>query len=198
MFDMQKLFAAFPVIDLDDTYYLRRFKLSDAEGYHEFYNQPEVAKFLPDSMVTKNIEHATQEITDIIDAFNKKETIYWAIAQKSDDKIIGGCGFHDWNRFHLRMEIAYDLHPNYWRKGIMQKAIRAVLKFAFSYMGVVRITATTVNENDASNNLLLKLGFKYEGVLRKYKFFKGKMIDVMFFSYIINDFTRDVNLGRYN
>ena len=78
----------------------------------------------------------------------------------------------------------------------MQLCIKEILKFAFLEIGVLRVQATTVKENDASNNLLLKVGFKYEGVLRKYKFFKQNMVDVMMFSYTIEDFRRDMSLGR--
>ena len=55
-------------------------------------------------------------------------------------------------------------------------------------MKVVRIQATALEENTPSINLLLKLGFKKEGVLYKYKFFKRKMVDIIMLSYTIDDF----------
>lgn len=193
---IDELFAKFPVLEVNDTIILRRFSRKDAQDYLEFYSIPEVNKFIPDSMIPKNLEEAELEVKNIIDSFNSKQDFYWAIADKETNKLIGGCGFHDWNRFNFRNEIAYDLHPNYWRKGIMQLCIKEILKFAFLEIGVLRVQATTVKENDASNNLLLKVGFKYEGVLRKYKFFKQNMVDVMMFSYTIEDFRRDMSLGR--
>jgi ribosomal-protein-alanine N-acetyltransferase len=144
------------------------------------------------------LEEARKEIGYIIESFDNKTTMYWAIARKDNGQLIGGCGFHDWNRYNARIEIAYDLSPEYWRKGIMFACVRQIIKFAFLEMGIVRIQATTVKENDSSNNLLLKYGFKYEGILRKYKFFKEKMIDVLMFSYTADDFKRDVDLGKYS
>ena len=197
MFDLNKLFLKFPELDLDENYYLREMRLSDAAWYMQYYNKPEISRFVPENMIPKDIAHAKSEMQDVIDAFKYKHTIYWGIARKDSDELIGGVGFHDWNKYHMRVEVAYDLEPDYWRRGIMMKAVRNIFNFAFCNMGIIRITATTIQENTASNNLLLKFGFKYEGLLKKYKYFHGKMYDIMIFSYTMDDYNRDVNLGKY-
>jgi ribosomal-protein-alanine N-acetyltransferase len=191
-------FESFPVLDINDKFILREFKKDDVKDYFDLYTIPEINRFIPDAMIPKTHEDASLEIESIIQSFKGRQTIYWAIAEKETNKLIGGCGFHDWNRFNFRIEIAYDIHPDYQRRGIMLASIREVLKFAFMQMGVARVQATTVKENDASNNLLLKCGFKYEGLLRKYKFFKNKMTDILIFSYTFDDFKRDTNLGKFN
>lgn len=190
-----ELFTQFPILKINDKITLRQFQLSDAKRYLEFYSIPEVNQFIPDSMIPQDIEQSKTEIQTILNSFNTKSTFYWAIVNENNE-LIGGCGFHDWNRYNARIEIAYDLHPDYHRKGIMFECVKAIVKFAFMNMYIIRITATTVQENDASNNLLLKFGFKYEGLLRKYKFFKNKMIDVMMFSYTIDDFNKSISLGK--
>jgi ribosomal-protein-alanine N-acetyltransferase len=189
-------FDTFPILDINDKFVLREFNRNDVKNYFELYTIPEVNRFIPDALIPKNHEDASLEIESIIQSFKSKQTVYWAISEKETDKLIGGCGFHDWHRFNFRIEIAYDIHPNYQRQGIMSASIMEVLKFAFMKMGVARVQATTIRENDASNNLLLKCGFKYEGLLRKYKFFKNKMHDILIFSYTIDDFTRDLKLGK--
>jgi ribosomal-protein-alanine N-acetyltransferase len=191
-------FEKFPVLEVNEKIILREFKKTDAPEYFKLYTIPEVNQFIPDAMIPTKEEDSLFEIESTLQAFAGKHTVYWAIAEKETDKMIGGCGFHDWNRFNFRIEIAYDIHPDFQRKGIMSACIREVVKFAFMNMGVARIQATTVQENDASNNLLLKLGFRYEGLLRKYKFFKNRMRDIMIFSYTIEDFKRDMTLGKFN
>lgn len=192
---LSELFSSFPELHVNEDIILRKFSLKDAKDYFEFYSVNEVNKFVPDTMIPKTLEEAEIEVGHILNSFETKQTFYWAIAEKKTGKLIGGCGFHDWNRYNARIEIAYDLHPNYWRRGIMYACMREIIKFAFLEMGVIRIQATTVKENDASNNLLLKFGFKYEGILRKYKFFKEQMVDIMMFSYTSDDFKRDILLG---
>lgn len=194
---ISQMFQTFPFMQLNENIILRRFELKDVKRYFEFYNIPEVSKFIPDGMVPNTLQEAQREVQAIIQTFDNKQTFYWAIAEKITDKLIGGCGFHDWNRYNARIEVAYDLYPDYWRKGIITACLEKILKFGFMEMGVIRIQATTVIENEASNQLLLKFGFKYEGLLRKYKFFKNQMVDILIFSYTIDDFRRDIALGRH-
>lgn len=35
---------------------------------------------------------------------------------KSEDRIIGTCGFHNWSKEHYKAEIGYELAPEYWRQ----------------------------------------------------------------------------------
>lgn len=197
MRSFDELFAEFPVLQVNDKVILREFSRDDVKEYFEFYSRPEVNEFIPDTMIPHDEEEAALEIETIIQSFKCRQTVYWAIAEKETGKLIGGCGFHDWNRYNFRIEIAYDLHPNYWRRGIMMACLKKIIEFAFMQMGVVRIQATTVEHNPASNAMLLKFGFQYEGLLRKYKFFKNRMIDVMMFSYTIQDFQKDIKLGKF-
>ena len=79
---IDELFAKFPVLEVNDTIILRRFSRKDAQDYLEFYSIPEVNKFIPDSMIPKNLEEAELEVKNIIDSFNSKQDFYWAIADK--------------------------------------------------------------------------------------------------------------------
>ncbi len=187
----------FPVLNLDSNFYLRDFKKQDAPYYFKLYTEPKITQFLPDSLIPKTVEDAEFEIKLIEQCFLSGSSIYWAIVERETEKVIGGCGFHDWHKFNNRVEIAYEMHPEYHRMGIMLKSIKQIMKFAFLQMRVMRVQATTVTENDASKSLLLKFGFKFEGTLYQYKYFKDKMIDVLMFSYTFQDFIKDTKIGRY-
>lgn len=196
MKNLEQAFASFPVLNINNDFVLRQFKKSDAKNYFNFYQIPEINMFVPDIMIPRNVEEAEFEIAGINQSFSSKQTIYWAIAEKKTDRLIGGCGFHDFVPFNKRIEIAYDLHPEFWRRGIMLQAIKEIVKFGFLQMGLERIQATAVEENIASINLLLKFGFQKEGLLRKYKFFKNKMTDILIFGYTKDDFKRDIMIGK--
>jgi ribosomal-protein-alanine N-acetyltransferase len=51
-----------------------------------------------------------------------------------------------------------------------------------------RIEAATLEENIASKNLLKKIGFKKEGVLRKYLKINGTWRDHILYGLLENDF----------
>ena len=57
------------------------------------------------------------------------------------------------------IELSYNLHPNYWGKGIMKDAIELVCNYLFNYYTNIVISYCTGNEK--SKRLLDKLNFKY-------------------------------------
>lgn len=66
----------------------------------------------------------------------------------------------------------------------MSEALTAILEFGFQKVGLKRIEAVLMPENEASIGLLRGLGFTQEGVLRQYEFWgveKG-LVDLMMFS----------------
>jgi len=87
----------------------------------------------------------------------------FSIELKSEKKLIGAVGLHNLNRFQGTAEIGYWLGENYWRQGIMYEASRAILDFAFKKLKLRRIDVSVFAENKASNSLVKKLGFRYEG-----------------------------------
>ena len=96
----------------------------------------------------------------------EKSGIRWAITLKPDGRMIGSCGFHLYDRRHRRVEIGYELHSDYWRRGIMSEAVGAVLKFCFDSLDLHRVEADVVEGNAASAALLQKQGFTLEGIWR--------------------------------
>ena len=106
--------------------------------------------------------------------FQLYEGIRWGITIKSKNIIIGTIGFNTWEtQRSSTAEIGYDLHPDYWRQGIMTEAILRVLDYGFSQMQIHRIEAQTDPLNTASRKLLENCGFLYEGTLRDNAFFKN-------------------------
>ncbi|KAL7340378.1 hypothetical protein BJY59DRAFT_696135 [Rhodotorula toruloides] len=53
----------------------------------------------------------------------------------------------------------YELHPNFWRQGLMTEAIKAVIPFVFTTLKLPRIIIDPVSSNEASLALAEKLGF---------------------------------------
>lgn len=62
-----------------------------------------------------------------------------------------------------RAELAYWVSRKYQRMGIMTEACQQVIGFAFGQMNLHRLTVSHVSENDASQNLIKKLDFRYIG-----------------------------------
>jgi ribosomal-protein-alanine N-acetyltransferase len=181
---LQTIFSgAFPLFDIGQDYCLRIIKRSDAKHYMEYIQHKKVAKYIPDGCIPQNITQAETMLQDMRDYFNKRQSIYWAIAKKADDQLIGTCGIEAWSVFHNRIEVSYDLAPDYWRQGIMQQAMSTIMEYAYTKLEVNRIEAFTMTNNDASAKLLESLEFSREATLKQYRFYKGKFIDIDLFAH---------------
>jgi [ribosomal protein S5]-alanine N-acetyltransferase len=171
----------FPVMIIDEQYILREQSDDDTQPFFNYYcNDQDVTRFILATVPT-TIEEANAEIHYCRNLFYHKRGIYWTLARRDNNQIIGSVGLY-MNNHHHRAEICYDLAKAYWRKGIMEKVLRKTIDFAFEKLEVHRIEALTLKENTASIGILLKMGFVREGTLRKYRYFKDVPRDVELFA----------------
>jgi len=182
------VFDKFPVIEVNDEYVLRQITHNDAEAYLEYMQDEDVIRYVPEECIPRNEKRVKEEIDYSIDLYRYKRSIYWALARRDNNRLIGSCGFNYWNRDHARTEISYDLHKKYWGKGIMSQTVKAVLAFGFSRMDLHRVEATVTPTNKASFRLLRKMGFQKEGVLREQKLLHGKFHDAIILSLLQKDY----------
>jgi [ribosomal protein S5]-alanine N-acetyltransferase len=123
----------------------------------------------------KYIEYCKKEISK-----KPRENYEFAIELLDKKGIIGSIGLHKVNEFNGTATIGYWLAEEYWRKGIMKEVLNRILDFSFKDLKLRRINIEAYYGNDASNGLIKKVGFVYEGMRRKYSRAKstGKIYDV--------------------
>ena len=119
--------AKFPVINIDSETYLREVKISDAKSYFNYINHEDVRIFVPSNCIPTNLLLAERDMRFLIDLFKNKRGVYWSIADRKTDHLIGTCGFESWNKNNARVELIYDMDPKYWGKGIMHRALELSL-----------------------------------------------------------------------
>ena len=109
---------------------------------------------------------------------------------KTDDKtLLGGI-----NVGNVRRGVAQSASLGYWigekysRNGYMKESLNILIPSLFVDLRLNRIEAATLEENIASKNLLKKIGFKKEGVLRKYLKINGAWRDHILYGLLENDF----------
>jgi ribosomal-protein-alanine N-acetyltransferase len=100
------------------------------------------------------------------------------VFRKSDDMLMGGCTLSNVRRGVTQCcALGYWIGARFARQGYMFDAIRALLPFVFQTLGLHRIEAACLPENEASRNLLGKVGFREEGLARKYLLINGEWRD---------------------
>jgi [ribosomal protein S5]-alanine N-acetyltransferase len=163
---------------------LRQAYLSDAKTIFEILSDAEVTKYHDLSPPT-SLSQVEWLINQRAKRFQAKQGIRWGIAHKSNNVVIGSCGYR--YKSPTLAEVGYELAQPYWRQGIMSEALNAIIQFGFQTIGLQRIEAMVMLENTASSELLKKLGFIEEGILRDYGFWKGQFHDLRLFSLLKQD-----------
>lgn len=120
--------------------------------------------------------------------WKNKDEAQFGIKDKNTGKIIGMIGLMNLDFKSKKAEVGYWLGKKYWGKGITNKALRFILKFAFSNLKLNRIYAKVNSMNLPSSKLLEKCNFKLEGRLRKDGKFKGKWDDLLIFRILKDEF----------
>jgi len=125
--------------------------------------------------------------------YEEQQGIRWAIRLKSSGQLLGTCGYNSWSSKMRNAVIGYDLLPEFWRQGYTSEAVRAIISAGFA--GALpcgklhRIQADTVPGNHASELLLLRLGFKEEGIRRECGYWKNKFHDLKCFGLLSSEFS---------
>ena len=128
------------------------------------------------------IEKLRSRLDKGLTTFNKS-FLYFYVIDKTNDNVIGVCGYHTWYIDHNRAEIFYMLIDDEdKRKGLMSEAISAIIDYGFNQMNLHRIEAFIGPNNQASLSLVKKYSFIQEGHLREHYCKEGKMEDSLVFS----------------
>ncbi|MBK7201021.1 GNAT family protein [Candidatus Amarolinea dominans] len=170
----------FPTLETERLI-LRQMTLEDTDFVFQHFSDSAVSRYLMDEPPVTEYAQA-QEIIQFYLEPEEGTHNRWLMVRKSDHRSIGTCGFHKWDKRYFRAEIGYDLSPSFWGQGYMIEALRAVIASGVEHMRLNRIDALVYIENDRSIQLLRRLGFKQEGVLRDYFCLDGKFYDHYLFA----------------
>jgi len=175
-------FNPFPKLETERLT-LREFKPEDAKDLFRLRTDERVLKHLG-FLRMKDIETASAFIERMYKSREKNQSITWVIRHKDKDELIGTIVYWNIQPENYRAEIGYVLHPDHWGKGYMTEAMLKVLNHGFSTMKLHSIEALVSPENQASVQLLIRLGFTKEGLLREAVQWEGKFSDQAIYSLI--------------
>jgi len=120
-----------------------------------------------DAIITKHL-YDQEPLTDIkqADAIIHTYThppykgLYrWILVRKTDNRKMGTCGFHCFNRGSGTIEIGYDLQEEFWGHGYMQEALKEIIAYGMKIMPLKQIHAHIYFGNRKSIALSERLGF---------------------------------------
>lgn len=177
--------SEFPSL-LTERLSLRAPASSDSNAFHDLLQFPEVTRFSnwPDAPKQAQAERSMKWMCE---ALAKGKGCAWIIEDRISERSLGAIRFNTINKHGKWAELGYELHPSTWGKGLMTEAVKAVIKCGFDHFALNRIEAWTLPGNPASDRVLEKAGFSYEGTLRQKAWFKGAFHDFRMFSRLANE-----------
>lgn len=160
---------------------LRVRTVADAEDIFDYASLPEVAYpagFPP----VKTLEDEIYYLEHILPERNQKENLPagYGIVVKGTDKIVGSVDFNHRHEDDV-LEIGYTLHPDYWGRGYVPEAARALIDLAFKDLGLHKIELTCFGYNLQSKRVAEKLGFTLEARIRDRKDVQGNRCDSLIY-----------------
>ncbi len=84
---------------------------------------------------------------------------YWPIFSMEDGTFLGCCGLRPHDIEKGIYELGFHLRQEHWGKGYASEAARAVIAYSFGTLQASNLIAGHHPQNNASQNVLLKLGF---------------------------------------
>ena len=145
---------------------LRKFVIEDAKAmYENWASEDEVTKFLT-WPTHSSIEDTKIVLNNWISSYEKLDFYNWAIEIKESGQVIGNISVPRKNDNIFCCEIGYCLSSDYWGKGYMPEAMKAVMDLLFMKVNYNRIECFHKVENTNSGRVMEKVGMKCEGLLR--------------------------------
>lgn len=116
---------------------LRPLRLSDAPAFHAYLSDPRVIDHT--SFPHLDLPAVEAMIARQLEGYAAATSCRWALVDASD-LLIGTCGFTNWSLPHAHAELAYDLSPTFWGRGLMRAAARQVLSWRSTPLGSIACT----------------------------------------------------------
>lgn len=118
---------------------------------------------------------------------NRLDRTTLGLALIENARLIGSTGFNrlDWKA--RVCEIGYWIDHRHEGKGIVTKACRAMIDYAFDELGMNRVEIRCSTENVRSAAVPERLGFKLEGTLRQAEVLNGRAHDFLIFGLLAED-----------
>ena len=151
---------------------LRRLVEDDAPGLHAAFGDPAAMRFwdLPPSPGVAETAARIRYSLGISPQWHAA----FAVLLRGEGQFVGMVNYHQRVPMHRRLGVGWILARPWWRQGLAQEAMRALLDHCFTALDAHRIEAQIEPDNAASLRLADRLGFRREGLMRDCLFVDGR------------------------
>lgn len=142
-----------------DTLYLRELTEDDVPAWFERASDPESAMLAGDP-IPESVEMGVHWLERHRERFRQQTALRWAIVPNGSTESVGTIGLTITSKQERVAELGIVIGRAYWGKGIGTSAVRLVVDYAFSTLGLAEIQAEVLQRNLASRRVFEKVGFQ--------------------------------------
>ena len=140
---------------------LRSFREDDVDSMAQLFANPDFMRFSLGVFTERKQTLAFVE--KVIGLDRAGIPSQFAVVPRGEDTIIGYCGFLYHPEHAIEdIEIGYRLHPDYWNRGLITEAARAIRDYGFRDRKLSRVISLIHPENVPSRRVAEKNGMKVE------------------------------------
>jgi ribosomal-protein-alanine N-acetyltransferase len=181
------IFTAFPTLTTKRLR-LRQIRPDDADAVFAITSDEEAMRFTGHGK-HQSLDDTRAYIQRHMALYAERRSILWGVILGEDDRVIGSCSLHHFDDGYHRAEVGYELNRAFWGQGIMAEAVSAIIRYGFTEMALHRVEAIIDIANERSKNLLLRLGFQYEGNLRQRYYMRGSFEDEHYYGLLRDEWS---------
>lgn len=149
------------------------------------------------SLISEPVYTTKEEVKELldkwIDQYEKQDYYRWAVIEKESGICMGQIAiFLVDNKNHF-CEIEYALGSRFHRRGYATEAVKAILEFSFNKVNFHKVQVCHKDGNVASQGVIRKCGFTFEGTLRDFFFMDGKYVSRLYYSMLKSEYMNPGN-----
>ncbi|GAA5345424.1 ribosomal-protein-serine acetyltransferase [Planifilum fimeticola] len=134
---------------------------------------------------TKNVSDSEQFVQKALEGFARGTEIHLGIWV--DGEMAGIVGAHTIDRIKCYAEIGYWLGERFQGRGIVTRAVRALIDELLGERGLNRVEIRCAASNRRSQGVAERLGFRREGRLKKATLVRGEFEDLLLFGMLAEE-----------
>jgi len=164
-------------LEIESGLALKPLELSDADALFRMIDQSRehLREYLAFVDLTESADDTRAFVKETVQANAEQKSFVVVILV--GDEVAGLTGFNQINRMNKSAELGYWLGAPFVRKGVMSKAVRAVIDYGFTELGLNRVELRAATRNQASRGVAEKLNFVNEGTVREAEWVNDRFVD---------------------
>jgi RimJ/RimL family protein N-acetyltransferase len=176
---------------------LRAVEPEDGKFFYEALNEASIQNYVSDIRIPMSLKACQDWAVEEAAKGNNRESTT-LIIEDSDQNSVGMIDPQSLDRRVGVFTCGIWIKPEFLRKGYASEALTLVLRFYFEQLGYQKFNSSVFSYNTVSIKLHEKMGFTYEGRIRRDVLSQGKYYDTHLYGMTIEEYSQSIGMRVKN